>query len=247
MPKKAESSKEPSIAKLSTKSDEQFISFGIPELDKLTGGIPRGRITEIWGAEKIGKTHTLGMVMAANTELDILFVDAEFALNRSRMASFGANTEKVDFIQDARLERVSELILASVGKYDIIMLDSLSFLTPATVDAAEVGENAIGLFSRLIKHFAIKLRPRLGVSKTAVVVVNQYRKPFGLYAKAEPVGGTAWHHAVDLRIQLTANSNDKIMQGTTRIGHWVNAEAVKSKVSQPYQKAKYKLIYKEES
>lgn len=240
---KKTSSSEPSIAKLSDMQEETFIPWGIEELDKLTGGIPRGRITELWGAEGVGKTHTLGKIMAANTDKKILVVDAEFALNRSRIESFGADVSTIDFIQDARLERVSELTLSSIGKYDIIMVDSLAFLTPLTVENAEVGENAIALFARLIKHWVIKLRPRLGVSKTALVIVNQYRTPVGMYAKATPPGGAAYNHAVDLRLYLTSNSSDKVMSGGEQVGHWVNVEVRKSKVSQPFMKAKYKVKY----
>ena len=240
MPKKTE---EPTIANMSTMREEKFISFGIAELDELTGGIPIGRITELWGAETVGKTFTLGKIMAANTDKKILMVDAEFALNKARIESFGANLDNIDFIQDARLERVAELVINSVGKYDLILIDSLAFLTPATVENAEVGENAIGLFARQIKHWVIKLRPRLGISDTAVVIVNQYRAPLGLYTKAEPPGGKAYHHAVDLRLYLQTNSGDKITTSGKQVGHWVRVEVRKSKVSPPFLTTKYKLTY----
>jgi recombination protein RecA len=240
---KKKDSNEPQIINLGDKKVEEFIPFGIKELDDMIGGIPRGRITELWGSEGCGKTHTMSKILAANPDLKALVVDAEFAINAERIASFGVNMKNIDFIQDARLERVSELILKSVGKYDLIFLDSLAFLTPTTVDNAEVGENAIGLFSRLIKHWVVKLRPRLGVSKTALVVINQYRAPLGLYVKAEPPGGKAYHHAVDLRLYLTSNSADKIMSSGVQTGHWVHVEVKKSKVSQPFVTTKYKLTY----
>jgi len=242
MAKKKESV-EPTITKLSDKKEDVFLSFGINELDELTGGIPIGRITELWGNEGVGKTYTLGRIMAANSNLKILLIDAEFAINADRIKAAGGNLDNIDFLQDARLERVSELVLGAVGKYDLILLDSLSFLTPTTVDNAEVGENAIGLFSRLIKHFVIKLRPRLGVSKTAMVVVNQWRKPLGLYVKAEPSGGQAWLHAVDVRLKLSANSGDKITKGKEVVGMWSNVEVLKSKVSQPYLSTKFKIDF----
>jgi recombination protein RecA len=242
MPKKTES-KEPEIGKLSDKKAEEFIPFGIPELDEITGGIPVGRITELWGQEMVGKTYTLGRIMAANTDKKILIIDAEFALNKERLEGFGVDADNIDFIQDARLERVSELVLGAVGKYDLILIDSLAFLTPTTVENASVGENAIGLFSRLVKHWMVKLRPRLGISKTAVVIVNQYRKPLGLYVKAESPGGTSFHHAVDVRLLLTSNSADKIMSSGVQTGHWVHVEVKKSKVSQPFVTTKYKLTY----
>lgn len=238
------SMKEPQITRLDKKSDEEFLSSGIAELDELVGGIPRSRITEFWGQESVGKTTLLIRILAHLSQTrKVLFVDSEFALNANRAAALGVNMKNVDYIQDARLERVCELILASVGKYDVIMLDSLPYLTPLTVDSQDIGENAIGLTARLIKHWVIKLRPRLGVSKTALLVVNQYRTPFGMYAKPEPPGGKAYHHAVDVRLYLTSNSTDKIKSGTQTTGHWVHAKVVKSKVSPPFKETKIKIEY----
>jgi recombination protein RecA len=134
-------------------------------------------------------------------------------------------------------------MIDSIGKYDLIVLDSLASLTPQTVANAEVGENAIGLYSRLIKHWVIKFRPRLGVSETAFVAVNQYRKPFGMYARAESPGGTSWHHATDVRLFLHGNSADKITKEGQQVGQWVQVEVKKSKVSQPHATTKFKLEY----
>lgn len=247
MPKQAEST-EPTIMSLDDKQTEQFIATGIPEIDELIGGgVYRGRITEVWGQEGVGKTNMVIRILAnVSKDHKVLFVDSEFALNKEHVRALGAEPKNISYVADSRLERVAELLIGAVGDYDLIILDSLAYLTPATVDGADVGENAIGLFARQIKHWIIKFRPRLGVSKTAFIAINQYRKPFGLYAKPEPVGGTSWHHAVDVRLHLTANSADKIMDGTKRVGHWVNVEVKKSKVSPPFLKTKYKLNYQEQ-
>ncbi|MBA3678762.1 hypothetical protein H0W80_01015 [Candidatus Saccharibacteria bacterium] len=238
-------SEEPVVVTLDSKDKEQFIETGIPEVDAIIGGgVYRGRITEVWGQEGVGKTNMIIRMLAhVSKNHKVLFVDSEFALNKERVKELGADPKNISYIADSRLERVAELLIEAVGKYDLIILDSLAYLTPTSVDTATVGENAIGLFSRLIKHWVIKFRPRLGVSKTAFVAINQYRKPFGLYAKAEPVGGTSWHHAVDVRLHLTNNSSDKIMEGTQRVGHWVHVEVKKSKVSPPFVTTKYKLMY----
>lgn len=238
-------SEEPTIMSLDKKTDEEFIPTGIEELDEIIGGgVYRGRITEVWGQEGVGKTNLVTrMLVSISQEHKVLYVDSEFALNKDRVAALGAEPKNISYVADSRLERVAEMLIQAVGKYDLIILDSLAYLTPTTVDSAEVGENAIGLFSRLIKHWVVKFRPRLGVSKTAFVAINQYRKPFGLYTKAEPVGGTSWHHAVDVRLLLTRNSGDTITEKGSVVGHYVNVEVKKSKVSQPYQKTKYKLEY----
>ncbi len=235
---------DPEITKLSDKQDERFLESGIPEIDKLLGGIPIGRITELWGAEATGKTHLTTKIMAhVSQKHKVLFVDTEFALNRQRTADLGVNTKNVDYIADSRLERVTELLVQSVGKYDLIILDSLAYLTPLTIDTNEVGENTIGIFARLIKHWVVKFRPRLGVSNTAFIAVNQFRAPIGLYVKPEAPGGKSWGHAVDVRLYLTTNAADKITKGTERIGHWLNIEVKKSKVSAPYIKTKVKILY----
>lgn len=244
MPKKKPESIDPKIISLDDKADENFISTGVPEIDDLIGGIPRGRITEFWGQEATGKTHLASTILAnVSKDSKVLYIDTEFALNKERVRALGAETSNISYIADSRLERVAELLINSVDKFDLIILDSLAYLTPTTVDSNEVGENSIGLFSRLIKHWIVKFRPRLGVSKTACVVINQYRKPLGMYVKAEPPGGTSYHHAVDVRLQLTSNSSDKILKDGEQVGHFVNILVVKSKVSQPFTKSKYRLEY----
>ena len=238
-------SEEPAITTLEDKKAEEFIATGIPELDEVIGGgVYRGRITEVWGQESTGKTNLVTRILAnVSKDHKILFVDTEFALNKERVRALGADPKNISYIADSRLERVAELLIDAVGKYDLVILDSLAYLTPTTVDNAEVGENAIGLFARQIKHWVVKFRPRLGMSDTAFIAINQYRAPFGLYARTEPPGGKSWLHAVDVRLLLSTNSTDKIMSGTTQTGHWVHVEVKKSKVSAPFVKTKYKLVY----
>jgi recombination protein RecA len=244
VPKKKSESTDPQISALSDKKGESFLESGIPEIDELIGGIPRRRIVELWGSENAGKTYTATKMMSTVSKIGkVLYIDSEFALNKERADKLGANLKNIDFIADARLEQVSELIINSVGKYDLIILDSLASLTPLTVATSEVGENAIGLFSRLIKHWVVKFRPLLGTSETAFVAINQYRKPFGLYAKPESPGGTSWHHSVDVRLYLTSNSSDKIVKEGKKIGQWVNIEVKKSRVSQPHATTKFKIQY----
>lgn len=229
------------IGRLSDKQDERFISSGIPELDAIIGGgFARGRITEISGNEGIGKTWLVSKLMAhLSKDQTVLFVDAEFSLNKARVAALGANTANIAYVADSRLENVSELLTRAVGQFDIIILDSVASLIPMTIENQEVGESAnIGLFARLIKQFVMKFRPRLGKSQTAFIAINQMRKPIGLYARTEPPGGMAWSHTCDVRIRLSSNSSDKLTEG-----HWVHAEVVKSKVSNPFQKTKFFLEY----
>lgn len=235
---------DPIIAQLDKKPDTQYISTGVEELDSLIKGFARGSITEIWGSEGVGKTWLATKMMAAlSKEHKVLYVDAEYALDKERVKQLGADPKNIAYVADARLEKVCELIVNEVGKWDVIILDSLAFLTPLTVDTNEIGETSIGLFSRLIKHWVTKLRPRLAPSKTALVVINQYRKPIGLYAKAEPPGGTSWSHACDVRIKLTSNSGDLIKEAKKDVGKWVQAQITKNKLGPPLSYTKYKILY----
>jgi recombination protein RecA len=233
------------ISSLDSKADEKFIPTGVAQLDAIIGGgVYRGRITELWGQEAVGKTHLVSLIMAnLSKEQTVLFIDTEFALNRDRVKELGADPANIKYVASSHLEEVCELIVREAGNYDVIILDSLAYLTPLTVDTNQIGETSIGLFARLIKHWVVKFRPRLGASKTAFIAINQYRAAVGLYAKTEPPGGKAWLHAVDVRVSLTTNSQDKITEGGKQIGHWVHASVKKSKVSIPHQETKFKLIY----
>lgn len=232
------------VGTLADKADESFIQSGVKELDELIGGIPRGRITEFWGKEGCGKSHLASLIMANISKTHkVLFVDSEFSLNKSRVESLGALPENIDYYASSHLEEVCQLIIDSVGKYDLIILDSLAFLTPNTVANSEMGERAIGLFSLLIKQWVLKFRPKLGTSKTAFIAINQYRPSIGLYVVEESPGGKAWHHATDVRIRLSTASVDKIMDKKVQLGHWVHLIVKKSKVSQPFIESKTKIMY----
>lgn len=233
------------ITKLSSKADESFISSGIAELDNLIGGgFPIGRITELWGKEGVGKTYLVTQLMAhISKNKKILFCDTEFALNKARVVEMGADPKNIDYYANSNLEEVCSLMTESVGKYDVIILDSLAFLTPQTVADQDMGERSIGLFALLLKQWVLKFRPRLGTSKTAFIAINQYRPAIGLYVTEESPGGKAWHHATDVRIRLTTNSTDKIKEGKVQIGHWVHLIVKKSKVSTPHMETKIKLLY----
>lgn len=240
---------EPTISILSNKKDVEYISSGVTELDDIVSGFARGHITEIWGPEGVGKTWLASKMMATmSKKFKVLYVDVEFALNKERVQNLGADPKNIAYVADARLEQVCELVVREVGNWDVIIIDSLAFLTPMTVDSNEIGETSIGLFSRLIKHWVTKLRPRLAKSKTALVVINQYRKPLGLYVKAEPPGGTSWSHACDVRIKLSSNKADAITEGKKEVGKTIHAQITKNKLGPPSSSTTYRLNYfKEEA
>lgn len=239
-------SEEPVIGKLSDKAEERFVESGT-ELDAIIGGgFPRGRITELWGREGVGKTY-LATILMANMSKDykVLFVDTEYSLNKARVAALGADPSNIQYLADSRLERVCEALLEAVrsNQYDCIILDSLAMLTPLSVENAEVGERSIGLFALLLKHWVVKFRPLLSVSKTAFVALNQYRPPIGMYAIEQPPGGMAWMHSCDIRVKLSTNAADKIMDGKVQTGHKVTCTVKKNKLAPPHQTCKIKVTY----
>lgn len=241
MSKKTE---EPTIGKLSDKKDEQYIASGTPLDDLMGGGFPRGRITELWGKEGVGKTHVATLLMAnMSKDQKVLFVDTEYSLNKHHVEALGANPDNIQYLADSRLERVCEALIDAVGKYDVIILDSLAMLTPLTVENQEVGERSIGLFALLLKHWVVKFRPLLSTSQTAFIALNQFRPNIGMYTVLEAPGGKAWAHSVDIRIYMTTASADKIKEGKKQIGHWVHCQVKKNKLASPGTEAKVKVLY----
>lgn len=239
---------EPTISKLSDKADEEFIVSGTPLDELMGGGFPRGRITELWGKEGVGKTHVATLLMAnMSKDQKILFIDTEYSLNKHHVEALGANPDNIRYLADSRLERVCEALIKAVGKYDVIILDSLAMLTPLTVENQEVGERSIGLFALLLKHWIVKFRPLLSTSKTAFIALNQFRPNIGMYTVIEPPGGKAWAHAVDIRVYMTTASADKIKEGKKQIGHWVHCQVKKNKLASPGTEAKVKVIYEPEA
>lgn len=236
----------PVVSKLSDKQDEAFVECGIPELDAIMGGgFPVGRVTEIAGNEGVGKTYLATKLMAnLSKKHRVLYVDSEFSLNKARVTELGGDPANISYVADSRLEEVCELITNSIDKYDVIILDSLASLIPMTIATQAVGESSnIGLFSRLIKQFVMKMRPQLGRSKTSLVIINQMRKAIGLYVRADLPGGMAFAHVCDIRLRLSSNSTDKITEKGLRIGHVVHAECIKNKCAQPFVKTSFKLLY----
>lgn len=234
--KKAE--KEEEVVVLSELRKVEYLSSGVEEVDKmLGGGFARGRITEAWGNPGVGKSYLLSRTMAALTDKQkALYIDSEFSLYGPRLEQVGVDMKKVDIVQDGRLEKVTEHVIEQVGKYDLIIIDSLAKFIPMNVSSQEVGENSIGLFARQVKHFEAKLKPKLARSKTALVVINQARAGMGMYQPSKPQGGFAWEHAIDLRLKLS--KGDKYTGG-----HWVEVEVQKSRLTPPLIHTKFKIDY----
>lgn len=235
------------IQSMSTLKDVEFIKTGVKEFDEALHGFARGRITEVWGNPGVGKSYLLACTMANLKEGKVLYVDAEYSLVKERLEQLGVDIKKIDFVQDGRLEQVADMIVDNVGQYDLIILDSLAKLVPMTVSESETGANAIGLFARQVKHFEAKLKPRLAISKTAFVVINQARAGMGMMQPSKPQGGFAWEHAIDIRIKLFKGPNNAVERQKDGqkylVGHWVSLKVEKSRLTKPGLTTKFLLEY----
>jgi recombination protein RecA len=223
----------------------EFVSSGISELDALTQ-LPKGRITEFYGMQGVGKTTLVTKTISEMSKTSkVLYIDAENALNPGRLTELGANNKNITIATTYVLEDVADLTIDSIGKYDIIVVDSVASLIPRAEDDGETGDMFMGLKARLMGQFMRKLVGRLGKSSTAVVFINQLRETMELYGpKKSTPGGHALPFAASLRIELSTTKADRIKDKDGGFkGHWVNLEITKSKVCRPYQKTRFRIDY----
>lgn len=233
------------IIKLSAVPPIVFVNTGIPELNELVGGYPRGRVTQLYGLSSTGKTSIMVRAMAAaSSNHKILYCDVENSINVDRFKELGADLDKVDYTNKAILEDVCELIRNSIDKYDLIILDSIAMLTPQTEHAGELGQANVGLKPRLLGQWLRIIEGDLGKSKTALVLINQMRRSMELYGEKYVLpGGMQLKFSSSLMIQLSTVSADKIIKDKQQVGHFITARVTKSKVSAPMVSTRFKLLY----
>ena len=246
MPKKK--AVETEITTMADMPEEGFVPTGVDAVDELLGGgFPVHRITQVYGMPGVGKGYLMTMAMA-NTKNKVLYIDAEFAMNKERLASAGVDLKNVDYMANSQLEEVAEYVLNNLNKYDLVIIDSLAALTPMTIAQNEVGTSSIGLAARQIGHFIAKLRPALYNSKTAVVGINQVRANLGYgAAESKAFGGYAWSHAIDLSLKLykgNANAVYRTSAGTkAQVGHWCSVKVDKSRIGEFGGETKFLVDY----
>lgn len=222
-----------------------FVTTGVASIDKITGGFPRGRLTEIYGKKSVGKT-TLVLLMLSSLSKDhkVLFIDSENALNVSRLVDLGGNVTNIDFSTENILEDIGELILEKIGKYEAIILDSVASAVSRVEMASAIGDHNVGVKGKVMNSiFSRRLPGPLAKTTTALVVINQLRDSFSMYEPPYTPGGRAIEYASSLRLELTTNAVDKILDGKQQVGHKVNVKVTKSKVSAPYLTAKFTITY----